>query len=372
MTQSEHPGENYPRRPETSPITPGNDLWTGALGRAAVRSAQALLVLALVVALVFAAVQLRLVVVPLLIAALLAAAASPLVGWLARRGLPRPLAMWATLLSGLTVLGGLGWLVGSAVRDEWDELRTGATEGFEKLQGYLTDRGFDEAQIADARASLGEFLAGPEARAGAITGAALVAEILVGLFLGLVLLYFLLKDGERIWTFLRDFLPERHGHRYDLVAERSVAVLGGYVRGTAVIAVVDAVLIGIALAILGVPLALPLAVLVFLGAFVPLLGATVAGALAALVALVSNGPVTALIVLAVVVAVNQIEGDVLAPIVLGRSVSLHPLAILLALSAGTVVAGIVGAILSVPLAAVGWTVIKTWRETRESELSVPI
>jgi predicted PurR-regulated permease PerM len=103
---------------------------------------------------------------------------------------------------------------------------------------------------------------------------------------------------------------------------------------------------------------------VFVGAFVPLVGATVAGALAALIALVSNGPVTALVVVAVVIAVNQIEGDVLAPVVLGRSVSLHPLAILLALSAGTILAGIIGAVLAVPLAAVLWAAVKTWREAQ--------
>ena len=133
------------------------------------------------------------------------------------------------------------------------------------------------------------------------------------------------------------------------------------------IALVDAVVIGVALAIIGVPLALPLAVAVFFGAFVPLVGATVAGALAALVALVSNGFVTALIVVAVVVAVNQLEGDILAPVVLGQALSLHPLAILLALSAGTIVAGIVGALLAVPFAAVAWTVVKTFREPEDQE-----
>ena len=125
--------------------------------------------------------------------------------------------------------------------------------------------------------------------------------------------------------------------------------------------------IGVALAILGVPLALPLAVVVFLGAFVPLVGATVAGTLAALVALVASGPITALIVVGVVIAVNQLEGDILAPVVLGQALALHPLAILLALTAGTIVAGIVGALLSVPFAAVAWTAVKTFRETAPQE-----
>lgn len=343
---------------------PRRNLWHDSFGRAATRSAQTLLVLALTVITVWAAVQLRLVVVPLLIAILLAAAAGPLVELLSRV-VPRMLAVWITLIGALVVFGGLIYLVGSAVRDQWDELQEGAASGLEELQRFLTEGplGVDQQQIDDLRDSIGEVLSGPQAQAGAITGATLVVEVLAGTFLGLVLLFFLLKDGERIWEFAKQFLPDRHGRRYDVVADRAVDVLGGYVRGTAIIALVDAVVIGGALAILGVPLALPLAVVVFIGAFVPLVGATVAGALAALIALVSNGPVSALVVVGVVIAVNQLEGDLLAPVVLGRSLSLHPLAVLLALSAGTIVAGIIGAILAVPFAALAWAIITTWRET---------
>jgi predicted PurR-regulated permease PerM len=127
------------------------------------------------------------------------------------------------------------------------------------------------------------------------------------------------------------------------------------------------VLIGVAIALLGVPLALPLAVVVFVGAFVPLLGATTAGTLAAVVALLANGPATALTVVGVVVLVNQLEGDLLSPLVLGKVLSLHPLAVLLALTAGTIAAGITGAILAVPFAAVTWAGITTWRETEQEE-----
>lgn len=137
-------------------------------------------------------------------------------------------------------------------------------------------------------------------------------------------------------------------------------VLGGYVRGTAIIALADAVAIGVTLFIMQVPLALPLAVITYIGAFVPLVGATVAGILAALVALVANGPVAALIVVGVVIAVNQLEGSLLQPIVMGKSLQLHALVILLALTAGTVLGGIVGAVLSVPMAAVAWAVVQVW------------
>ncbi|WP_407319619.1 AI-2E family transporter [Isoptericola halotolerans] len=140
-------------------------------------------------------------------------------------------------------------------------------------------------------------------------------------------------------------------------------MLGGYLRGTAIVATVDAVAIGIGLLVVGVPLALPLAVVVFLGAFVPLVGAVVAGALVALVALVTNGPVAALVVVAIVVAVNQLEGDLLAPLVMGKVLSLHPLAVLSALTAGTILAGIVGTLLAVPIAAVAWAAVKEWNAT---------
>lgn len=207
------------------------DLWRDAWGRAAVRSAQTLLVLALVVVVVWAGVQLQLVVVPLLITILLAAAASPLVGLLSRH-LPRMLAVWITLLGAFAVLGGLGYLVGSAVRDQWSDLADGASAGLDELQGFLVDGPIpiEQEQIDSARESLVEFASGSQAQAGAITGATLVVEVLAGLFLGLVLLFFLLKDGERIWAFARSFLPPAHGHRYDVAAVRrsrsSVATCG--------------------------------------------------------------------------------------------------------------------------------------------------
>lgn len=348
-------------------------LWATGLGRAAVRSAQVLLILALVTVAVWAAVQLRLVVVPLLLAVLIAAAASPLVSWLSRRGLPRGLAAWVVLVGSLAVLGGLAWLVGRAARDQWDELRQGAAEGVSQLRDYLAQGPLqiDDAQLERAWEQASEVLAGPAVQAGALSGAVLLAEIVAGLFLGIVVLFFLLKDGSLISTFVRDFLPSRHTDRYDRAALRSVDVLGGYVRGTAVIALVDAVLIGAALAVLGVPLALPLAVVVFVAAFIPLVGATLAGFLAAVVALVSSGPVTALIVVVVVVVVNQVEGDVLAPVVLGASIKLHPLAILLALSGGTIVAGMVGAILAVPFTGVAWAVLQAWREGPSEQPDAP-
>ncbi|HKX68334.1 MAG TPA: AI-2E family transporter [Intrasporangium sp.] len=347
--------------------------WQDRLGRASIRSLQALVVLSLAVVVVWVGVQLRLVVVPLLIAVLIAAAASPIVSWLNRRGLPRAPSVWATLLTGFAVLGGLVWAVARAARDQWGELAEGARQGVQELERFLAESplGLDRERLDDLWNRAGEVLAGPQGRS-ILTGATLVIEILAGIFLGLVLLYFLLKDGARIWSFLRDeLLPDRHAKRFDRVAEEAVSTLGGYVRGTALIALVEAVIIGSAVAILGVPLALPIAIVVFIGAFIPLLGATAAGTLAALIALVSNGVVAALVLVAVVIVVNQLEGDVLSPYVLGKTLSLHPLAVLLALSAGTISAGIIGAILAVPFAAVAWSAITTWRSVENDEHPAP-
>lgn len=346
-----------------------SSLWTDSFGRVAVRSAQTLLVLGLTALLVIVLVRLRLVVVPILIATLLAAAISPLVEVLHRRGLPRALATWAALLAGISVIGGVGWVVVAGVRDEWGELARQASEGVAELEEFITSGPLpiDQAQLEQARAAVVELASGEQVRTGAVAGATVAAEAVAGIFLAAVILFFLLKDGPRIWDFMLRPLSGDRLDRVRRVGDRAVDVLGGYVRGTATVALVDAVIIGVALAILGVPLALPLALVVFLGAFIPLVGATVAGLLAALVALVANGPIIALIVVGVVVAVNQIEGDVLAPIVLGRAVSLHPLAILLALTAGTILGGVIGALLSVPLAAVAWAVVKSWNEDEEEE-----
>lgn len=340
--------------------------WADGFGRTAIRSAQALLVLLLAAVVVIAMVRLKLVVVPILISVILAAAVSPLVSFLDRHGFPRLLAVWTALLAGFAALTLVGWIVVRGIRAEWDELSTQATEGLTELERFITSGPFpiEPEQLEQAREAALEFLQGEQVRSGAVAGATAAAEAVAGIFLGIVLLFFLLKDGPRIWEF---FLRPASGHRLrrlQRVGQRSVEVLGGYVRGTAIVALVDAVVIGVALAILGVPLAFPLALIVFVGAFIPLVGATVAGVLAALVALVANGPVVALIVVGIVIAVNQLEGDVLAPVVLGKALSLHPLAILLALTVGTILAGIIGALLAVPLAAVAWTAVSTWTEDK--------
>ncbi|MFB2583364.1 AI-2E family transporter [Herbiconiux liukaitaii] len=337
-------------------------LFTDKFGHLSVRSLQVIIVLVLATVVVFALLQLKLVVIPVLLALIIAAALSPVLRWLKSRGLPAIAATWITLLAGVVVFGGIVTLIVLAVRGQWRELGQSAVEGIDSLHDYVLGLPFDidQAQLDSFRDSVVDFLTSSQFGSGALAGVSVAGEIITGALLTIVILFFFMKDGPWIWKFLlKPFKGYRH-ERGERIGSTTVRVLGGYVRGTATVAFVDAAAIGIGLAILGVPLALPLAIIVFMGAFIPLIGATLAGVLAALVALVANGPLVALIVIAIVIAVNQLEGNFLQPVVMAQSLKLHPLVILIALTAGTILGGIVGAVLSVPIAAVGWAIVKTW------------
>jgi putative heme transporter len=348
-----------PRQPDRKPP---RELWADSLGRVGIRCAQVLLVLAVAAVSVYGLLQIRLLVIPVLIALILAAAIGPFVNLLRRRGLPGGAATAVAFVALLLLLAGVGTLIYFSVRSQWGDLVQQASKGLDELENFLLSGPvpIDREQLNQAREGAVQFATSSQVRSGAITGLSAVTEFLAGASLMVVILFFFLKDGAKIWNFLlRPFSGEREA-RLRRVGKRTLEVLGGYVRGTAIVALVDTVAIGAALLIMQVPLAIPLAIIVFIGAFVPLVGATVAGILAALVALVANGPVVALIVVAVVIAVNQLEGDLLQPIVMGKSLQLHALVILMALTAGTILAGIIGAVLSVPLAAVTWAIIQVW------------
>ena len=341
---------------------PASALWADSLGRVGIRSAQVLLILAVAVVSVYALMQIKLLVIPVLIALILAAAIGPFVNMLRRRGLPGAAATGIAFVALLVLLAGVSTVIYFSVRSQWRDLAQQASSGLDELENFLRTGPvpIDQEQLDQAREGIIQFATSSQVRSGAITGLSLVTEFITGTILMVVILFFFLKDGAKIWNFfLRPFQGEREA-KLRRVGSRTLEVLGGYVRGTAIVALVDAVAIGAALLILQVPLAFPLAIIVFMTAFIPLVGATVAGILAALVALVANGPVVALIVVAVVVAVNQLEGDFLQPVVMGKSLQLHALVILMALTAGTILAGIVGAVLAVPLAAVAWAIIQVW------------
>ncbi|ALG10854.1 AI-2E family transporter [Kibdelosporangium phytohabitans] len=296
------------------------------------------------------------VVVPLAIALLLAALLAPAVSFLVRHRVPRGLAVTLVIIGGLAVFGGLLTFVVSTFVSGLPELRTQLSRSVETISDWLTNgplhlrddqlrRFFDNivTSVAGSQSDL---------TTGALNTALTIGEVLGQTLLIIFSLIFLLYDGPGIWAFLLRGVPTGHRTRIDVAGRRGLAALVSYVRATIAVATVDAVGIGIGMLILDVPLAFPLAALVFLGAFVPIIGAVVAGGAAVLIALVANGPVTALILLGVVIAVQQLEGHVLQPLLLGRAVRLHPLAVVLMISAGVVTAGITGALLAVPLLAV--------------------
>lgn len=346
---------------QTEP-TRAQRVWGEGFGLLATRALQIIIVLVLTSVIVWGMHALTTVVIPILLALIFASTFSPVMRWLRDRGVADALATVMVLLGILVILTGIGWLIVWAVQDQWDDLSSQAQDGFAQVLDWVKTLPFapDSAQIAEWRDAVVDFLTSSQFGSGALAGVGAVTNFVTGLVLMVVVLFFFLKDGPRIWKFvLRPFNGEALA-RARRAGDKTVVTLGSYVRGTAAVAAVDALGIGIGLLILQVPLALPLAVLVFVLAFIPLVGATVAGILAALVALVANGPLSAVLVVGVVILVNQLEGNFLQPVLMGRTLKLHALVILLALTIGTVVGGILGAVLAVPIAAVGWGIIQVW------------
>lgn len=270
------------------------------------------------------------------------------------------------------MLGGIGTGLVFSVIKEWPRLVDQAVEGFNQLndmvQGFIGNMplSIDQSQIDSVVNSVTSFLTSSQFGTGALNTLSAAGSFVTGLVLLLVILFFFLKDGDRIWAFAVSWTPKHYRNKWILSGDRALRTFGGYIRGTATVAAVDTVGIAATLLILQVPLALPLAVIVFLGSFIPMVGATVAGILATLIALVTNGPVVALIVLAAVIIVNQLEGNFLQPVVMANALNLHALVVLIALAAGTVLAGIIGAVLSVPLTAAAWAVVKVWTDRDNS------
>jgi predicted PurR-regulated permease PerM len=337
-------------------------MWADGFGTLATRSLQVIIVAGIAAVLILGMLQLTVVVIPVLLALILASAAAPLMGWMRRRGIPSLVATLLTLLGLVLVLAGVAWLVVTAVRDQFDELSRQTQQGFQSVIAWVETLPFDidQSQIDEWVGTATDFLTSAQFGSGALAGVSAVANFLTGLVLMIVTLFFFLKDGPALWEFLiRPFRGEGYD-RAVRVGQKTVQTFGAYLRGTASVAAVDAIGITAGLLILQIPLAIPLGVLVFLLAFIPIVGATVAGILAALVALVTHGWVVALIVVGIVVLVNQLEGNLLQPVLMGRSMKLHAFAVLIALTIGTVLGGIVGAILAVPLTAAVWGVIQVW------------
>jgi putative heme transporter len=327
-------------------------------------------VAAAIVVAVAALARLRLAVLPLIVALIAATLLEPPVRWLRRRGLPPALATILVLGAALAAFVGLMSVlipqIGGEIADVGDDLQ----QGWEDLLDWLGRTfGIGRRGIDDLLARAAEQVRANATRItlGVLAGAALVGEFLVGLVLTIVVLFFFLKDGERLTAWLLERIPTEHRGDVQAAGGRAWETLAGYLRGSAIVATVDAVGIGIGLLLIGVPLVAPLMLLTFFGGFFPIIGATVAGLLAVLVALVAGSVVDALLTLAVVVAVQQLESNILEPVVMARVLALHPVVIMVALTSGAILGGIVGAFLAVPIAAVAAAVGNELRLRREGE-----
>ena len=330
-----------------------------------------LAILAFAIAMIWVITRLEVIVVPIALGLLVTALMIPAVDFLDRRGAPRGGAVALVLLTGIAIVGGVLTFVVSQFVVGLPGLADQVTKSIESTRTWLIEgpAHLSKDQITNAGNSAIEAIQNNQAKltSGALSTAATVTEIVTGAFLVLFTVIFFLLGGRNIWQFVTKIFPSNVQERVREAGSAGFHSLIAYVRATFLVALVDAVGIGTGLGIMGIPLALPLASLVFLGAFIPLVGAVVAGFLAVVVALLAKGWIYALITLALIIAVQQLEGHVLQPLVMGRAVSIHPLAVVLAIAAGAVLAGIVGALLAVPTVAFLNSAIRVLAATEPDE-----
>jgi len=330
------------------------------LKRAGLWSLYLILTIAGFLAVLYLIVRLKIIFIPVFVALLITTLLAPLASHLRARGWRPLLATWTVILGSLLAVSGVVALLIPQFTGQFDEMKDRATQGFDDVVKWL-----GEGPLGISEQDLDRYLEQATQRiqensdqitGGIVTSLTVTLEFIAGILLVFVLVFFFLKDGDLIWEWLKRQVNRNNRKHVDEMGRRAWFTLTGYVRGTAVVALVDAVLIGVALLLVGNPLWLPLAVITFFGAFFPIVGAVVAGAIAALVTLVTNGLTDALIITGVIVLIQQIEGDVLQPVVMGKAVRLHPVVILIVLTAGAILGGIAGAFVAVPAAAVASTV----------------
>jgi len=293
--------------------------------------------------------------VPIAIAVLGTALTIGAVDWLERKGLPRLVATFAVVLFMLAAFFGMIALVGQQLSTQVADLRTSVVDGISQVQDWakgdplnLSDSQIQH-YIDNAKAAIADSDTSLVTTAGQV--GTTLTHFAAGFFIALFASFFFLYEGNRIWSWIVALFPRDAREKIDSSGHTAWDSLTKFVRATVIVALTDAIGVAFAAWVLGVPLTFAIGVLVFLGAFVPIIGAFVSGLVAVLVALVAQGPVVALVMLGAVVAVQQLESHVLQPFLMGRFVAVHPLAIILAIAAGITVAGIVGALIAVPLAA---------------------
>jgi putative heme transporter len=341
------------------------------LDRAAAFSWRLLLIGAAVVALIWLLAAIRPVVIAVVFALFLTALLAPVARTLdSRTPLGRTLAALVTLAGAVAAFIGLWVLLVPSFVDQLTELGSALEDAVDDLGDWLGEGPLDLSQqelddlVNSGYEQLREHSGG--IASGFFSGALLALEIIGAVLLGTIAAFFLIRDGEQIWAWIVSLFGRAVRPNLNELGTRSWSVVGGYLRGVTIVATFDAVFIGLALVLLGVPAALPLAVLTFFGAYIPFAGAVVTGMLAALVALAANGIVVALIVVAAVIVVQQTESNILYPLVVGQTVHIHPLAALLAVTIGAVLAGILGAIIAIPITAAAGQALAYSRELRDA------
>ncbi|MBF4563259.1 AI-2E family transporter [Microbacterium sp. VKM Ac-2870] len=305
--------------------------------------------------LIWLVIQLKLLVVPLLVAILITALLWPALSWMLNRGVPRWLAIVVSVIGTIAVVGGLLWLAIWQITREWSSVQARTTQAIDQLRQYLIDGPLHltAEQIDDLLARAWSYLQQQVEVlwSGALVVGSTVGHVITGAVLALFILLCTLADGAGIWRWVVRLFPRRARSEVDGAGRAGWRTVVTYARTQLLVATIDATGIALGAFFLGVPLAIPIGVLVFLGAFVPFVGAVVTGALAVFLALVYNGPWIALWMLVVVLAVQQIEGHILQPLLMGSAVKVHPLAVVLVVAGGAMIAGIPGALFAVPLAA---------------------
>lgn len=334
----------------------------GSVRAAAAWSWRLLLIGAAIAAGLWVVAQLKVIVVPIAVALLLTVLLTPVQRFYGRHlRMSRGLASGAALISLLVVIAGLVTVAGQQIVSGFQDLRDQAVDGFEQFTDWLADGplGIDSVTISSyldqAQSAITENQG--SIVSGALGAATTIGHVVAGALIALFCTFFFLLDGRTIWSWVVGLLPRRARDSVHQAGRRGIITLSAYTRTQILVAAVDAVGIGVGAAFFVPSLALPLAILVFVGSFIPIVGAIVTGAVAVLVVLVANGWVAALIMLGIVLVVQQIEGHVLQPFLMGHAVSLHPVAVLLVVAAGSFAAGIVGALFAVPIAAVLNTVV---------------
>lgn len=335
-----------------------------------------LALVAVIVLVCIVIIELRVIIIPVLIAIVLTALLTPVMTLLARWHVPRGFAVAITMLGFLAVVGALLWLVINQIYGEASELQHRSIDAYHSFLAWLRD---SPLQIGDADISKytdniwGMIQSdGSAIWSGALSVGTTVGHLGAGLLLTVFSLLFILLDGKGIWRWVVSLMPRNARAAIDGAGKAGWTTLTNYSRTQVLVATIDAIGIGLGAVFLGLPLALPIAVLVFLGSFVPIVGAVLTGAVAVLIALVYNGLWPAIIMLIIVLAVQQIEGHVLQPLLMGSAVHVHPLAVVLSVTAGSMVAGIPGAFFAVPLVAVINVMTRyissgRWRSTRQPE-----